>query len=484
MMRILMLGWEFPPYLSGGLGTACFGMTEALVRKGTHITFVLPKAPSVGKDPLSGVDLRSASGTTLHTSDVVPGISSVSRSSTVETQVHTLLSHAARDLWSDKLDIRRVDSLIQPYETEETYMAKLLRQKTGTAITETSQVISEQSRKFWEKLHSVSKTTVDHTETIQLHGGYGKDLMSEVERFSRAAAAIALKENFDVIHVHDWMTYPAGILIKELTGKPLVCHSHALEHDRSGDNVNTEVARIEQIGLNAADKVVAVSYYTKEEIERFYGVPADHIEVVHNAVSRSENPLPYHVSMYKAPGEKLVLFMGRITFQKGPEYFIEAAHQVLKQRSNVRFVMAGSGDMMNRMVSLVAKLRMGDHFHFTGFLSGAEVDTMYAMSDLYVMPSVSEPFGIAPLEAMLNDIPVIISRQSGVAEVVRNALKVDFWDVREMANKICAVLDHQVLADEMVRNCREELRHIRWDHVADRLNEIYSKMCGSHAAQA
>ena len=312
-------------------------------------------------------------------------------------------------------------------------------------------------------------------QILRLHGGYGPDLMSEVYRYACAAVAIARKARFDVIHVHDWMTYPAGILVRKLTGKPLVAHIHALEHDRSGDNMNRDVAGIERAGLEAADRVVAVSHYTKRLVMRQYGIPGDKIKVVHNAVSRSEADRVYAVPE-RCAHEKRVLFMGRVTFQKGPEYFVEAAKLVLGRIPDVRFVMAGSGDMLPNMVRRVAQLRIGSHFHFTGFLKDEEVDRMYAMSDLYVMPSVSEPFGIAPLEAMAYDVPVLISRQSGVAEVVRNAIKVDFWDIREMANKICAILSYPFLAAEEVRNCREELKTIRWENVADRLNAVYEQL--------
>ena len=299
--------------------------------------------------------------------------------------------------------------------------------------------------------------------------------MSEVYRYACAAAAIARRLEFDVIHVHDWMTYPAGMLVKRLTGKPLVAHIHALEHDRSGDNLNRAVAGIEKAGMEAADRVVAVSHYTKQEVMEQYGIPEEKISVVHNAVSRND----IHKSVVipeRCRHEKRVLFMGRVTYQKGPDYFVEAAKLVLDRLPHTRFIMAGSGDMLPNMVRRVAHLRIGDRFHFTGFLRNGEVDRMYAMSDLYVMPSVSEPFGIAPLEAMAYDVPVLISRQSGVAEVVRNAIKVDFWDVREMANKICALLAYPLLAAEEVRNCREELTNIRWENAATKLRVIYDQL--------
>ena len=300
--------------------------------------------------------------------------------------------------------------------------------------------------------------------------------MDEVYRFTTAASAVVLEEHMkkkaDVIHAHDWMTYPAGMLAKQLTGKPLVVHIHALESDRSGHNVNQAIADLERAGMEAADKVIAVSHYTKELVMRDYGIPDSKIVVVHNAVSRSDIsrtcPLPPLCAH-----EKRVLFMGRITYQKGPDYFVEAARLVLDRLPHTRFIMAGSGDMLPNMVRRVGQLRMGSRFHFTGFLKNEDVDRMYAMSDVYVMPSVSEPFGIAPLEAMACDVPVIVSRQSGVVEVLRNAIRVDFWDVREMANKICALLTYPVLAAEEVRNCREELKHIRWENAASKIRAVY-----------
>ena len=441
-MRVLMFGWEFPPYKSGGLGTACYGMGRALAKKGTEILFVLPQTPldapvRVGER----LSLCSASGTRVE-----------------RTARNLRINEEVRELWREKLHIEHVDSLLLPYDTPESY---------------------DERRRELERLQSVKRNADVFSSTqetiLRLHGGYGPDLMSEVDRYACAAVAIARKARFDVIHVHDWMTYPAGILVRKLTGKPLVAHIHALEHDRSGDNMNRDVAGIERAGLEAADRVVAVSHYTKRLVMRQYGIPGDKIEVVHNAVSRSEAERVYAVPE-RCAHEKRVLFMGRVTFQKGPDYFVEAAKLVLDRIPDVRFVMAGSGDMLPNMVRRVAQLRIGSHFHFTGFLKDEEVDHMYAVSDLYVMPSVSEPFGIAPLEAMAYDVPVLISRQSGVAEVVRNAIKVDFWDIREMANKICAILSYPFLAAEEVRNCREELKAIRWENVADRLNAIYAQL--------
>lgn len=513
-MRVLMLGWEFPPNKSGGLGTACYGITSALVKKGVDVLFVLPQT-DLTEHPVSHVKMRSASGTlvpepvkeystetqeyeTTETETVnrevrtkIPGGKTVKPGSKVTTPrtIEELQKYTSH------LMIKGIRTSLQPYLTPETY-EEYIDQLISTEdiksknIFETVEIPAEETvvpdaemlTNIADTITKTAKRTSSRTlvsdgvkwNKIQLQGGYGKDLMSEVYRYSLAAAQIALNEDFDVVHVHDWMTYPAGILIKKLTGKPLVAHIHALEHDRSGDNLNTVVAHIEWAGMSAADRVVAVSHYTKGEVIQQYKIPAEKISVVHNALNRGDykNSFSKTLPPHK---EKRVLFMSRITFQKGPDYFIEAARLVHERMPDVHFVMAGSGDMYLRMVRRVSQLRLGTVFHFPGFQTGPNVERMYASCDLYVMPSVSEPFGIAPLEAMICDMPVIISRQSGVAEVVQNALKVDFWDIQEMANKICAVLAYPKLAEVMVKNSREDLGRIRWANAATQLKDIYSE---------
>lgn len=432
-MRVLMFGWEFPPHISGGLGTACFGLTKAMARRQVDILFVVPrlKAPPDSRH----LTLISASGTRVS-------------SRALQTFEKTI-----KGIWEGHLTVRPLESALFPYATPETYSEQAFRQSAGRGLVG----------------HSHTETV----STLDMGGDYGADLMRDVFRYSQAGAALASTERFDVIHAHDWMAYPAGLMAREISGKPLVLHVHSLEYDRSGSNGNVDVARIEKTALEAADRVIAVSHYTRNLIISEYGIRPDKIDVVHNAVSRAEAKSLYRTRTHAVPGEKLVLFMGRVTFQKGPDYFIEAAALILKRLPAVRFVMAGSGDMLARMVQRAAQLRIGSRMHFTGFLKGPMVEQMYARSDLYVMPSVSEPFGIAPLEAMLYDVPVLLSRQSGVTEVLRNALTVDFWDVQEMANQIVAVLQHPRLAAEVVRNCREELKTIRWEKAADAVINVY-----------
>ena len=267
------------------------------------------------------------------------------------------------------------------------------------------------------------------------------------------------------------MTYPAAVALAKATNKPLVLHVHSLEFDRSGTHQNKQIADIESWGLNNANAVIGVSYYTRALIHQQYGVPLEKIQVVHNGVYKGEVVKNYRIE--QGWPSKVVLFLGRITFQKGPDYFVEAAAKVIPIVNDVLFVMAGSGDMLDRMVSRVRDLGISDHFHFPGFLRGPEVERMFSVADLYVMPSVSEPFGISALEAISYETPVIISRQSGVSEVLRHALKVDFWDVDRMADLIVNALLHEELRADMVAMAHEEVKRLRWDASALRTVDVY-----------
>jgi glycogen synthase len=414
-MRILMFGWEFPPRMSGGLGTACFGITAALAGLGHRITFVLPQPGEASAAPFLNI---------VSASDCTPA----DRGKVEPTSI-------------EQPTIRFSPSLLSPYLNGERYRELYL--SVGKRFPERAAI-------------------------------YSPDLIAEVMRYGRAAGAIAEKTPCDIIHAHDWMTVPAALNARRISGKPLVLHIHSLEYDRSGKNVNPAIRAIEREGLDRADRIIVVSHRTRRMIEELYGTDPGKIAVVHNAVTRAEADGIYHVDRRGTPREdKVVLYLGRITFQKGPDYFIEAAALVLKALPEARFVMAGTGDMMRQMIELVGARGIGNRFHFTGFLQGEEIERIFSLSDLYVMPSVSEPFGISPLEAMLYDVPVIISRQSGVAEILKHALKVDFWDVRDIAGKIIAVLQHPVLAGEMTKKAQEELRKIRWETAAERITEIY-----------
>ncbi len=427
-MRVLMFGWEFPPFISGGLGTACFGMTQSLARRGTEILFVLPQIK--GQDRDSHVRLISASEIPF----------------SPDGPDHKPLP--------GNIEFRLIDSILRPYLTEQEYQS---------VLDDAKEEGEEGDEGDWPE-----------TGPLHISGDYGSDLIHEAWRYGQVAARIARDESFDIIHVHDWMTILAGIRSRRISRKPLVLHIHALEFDRSGESVNRNIYEIERFGLESADHVIAVSHYTKNAIVTRYGIQPEKITVVHNAVDREGGA--GSVIPPKRKGQKIVLFLGRITFQKGPDYFIEAAALVLQHIPDVTFVMAGAGDMWPRMIERAAQLGIGKNFHFLGFISGVQIEQVYAMSDLYVMPSVSEPFGISPLEAMLRDVPVIISKQSGVSEILRNVLKVDFWDVRELANKMISVLKHPALSREMVIRSRESLCTIHWDDAAGKILSVYEKL--------
>jgi len=413
--------------MSGGLGTACHGITKALTRLGHEVVFVVPRMKGKG-DP-SHVELISAS------------------------EVPVPEQYLTEDHIFHGLDVRTIQSLLSPYLNERQYR-DLLQDQELTHLA-------------WDKEQKEEK----RYRLFEISEHYGPNLVAEVLRYGKVAGVIAENHTFDVIHAHDWMTIFAGLHAKKISGKPLILHIHALEFDRSGEHVNQDIYDIERLGMSLADRIIAVSHYTKNLIVNRYGVHPEKISVVHNAVSRAEAGAAYKVE--KDIDKKIVLFLGRITFQKGPDYFVEAAAKVLKEVPDVTFVMAGAGDMMPRMIKRVAELGIGKNFHFTGFLQGAEVEQIFTMSDLYVMPSVSEPFGISPLEAMIYDVPVIISKQSGVSEILRHALKVDFWDVKEMANKIISILKHSALSDEIVERSREEVRKIRWENAAEKIVAAY-----------
>jgi len=422
-MKVLMFGWEFPPHISGGLGTACYGLVKGLAHHKQDIIFVVPKLWG-DEEPLA--DFVNASDITIDYRE-----------------------KKYKNIWKN-LTYLEVSSFLVPYFGPDEF-----KKYTDYALHD--------------------RTDVDESifsNKFQFSGKYGKDLLQEVARYALVAAQIAKDKDHDIIHAHDWLSFPAGIAAKEISGKPLVAHVHATEFDRSGETVNQVVYDIERAGMHAADHVVAVSQLTKNICIRKYGVPEEKISVLHNAVLDAS----IITSNYsKTVPEKIVTFLGRITFQKGPEYFVEAAKKVIDKDPNVRFVMAGNGDLLNRMIDRVAELRMGTKFHFTGFLKGDDVDHMYAISDVYVMPSVSEPFGISPLEAVRHNTPVIISKQSGVAEVLTNAIKIDFWDIDSMADAIFALLHYNGISRMFKDLGSEELKKLKWEHVAAKLITVYQK---------
>jgi glycogen(starch) synthase len=424
-IRVLMLGWEFPPFISGGLGTACYGMTKALDELGVNITFVLPRMVE--------------SEYTTHVKLLTPS----SKSSSEFYKISKLRN----------VKFRAIQSALQPYTTPDVYQKRL-----------------EEHLKLKRMIHG----QVSAASQLVAGFDYSGDMYTEVQRYAANAVELAKQEQFDIIHAHDWMTYLAGIAVAEMSGKPLVVHVHSTDFDRSGEHVNQMIYDIEREGMERADKVIAVSHFTRSIIISRYGIRGEKVNVVYNGVERNCGWPLAKTGISK--DEKIVLFLGRITMQKGPEYFLQAAKNVLEVMDNVKFVMAGSGDMMHRSIELAAELGIGQKVLFTGFLRGEDVQKIYRMADLYVMPSVSEPFGIAPLEALDNNVPVIISKQSGVSEVLRHALKVDFWDVNEIANKVVAVLKYPPLGLTLRSHGNFEVRRLRWKDTAEGCLGIYREM--------
>jgi glycosyltransferase involved in cell wall biosynthesis len=298
---------------------------------------------------------------------------------------------------------------------------------------------------------------------------YGGNLKEEMERFKNKSIEIAKNEDFDLIHCHDWITFPAGIAVKEFSKKPLILHVHATEFDRSGGNCNPWVYDIEKYAFDKADKIIAVSHYTKNNIVNNYFIDSNKIEVVHNAIE-------FFDSSEKIIKKKIVLFLGRLTLQKGVDYFIKAAKKVLEKRRDVVFVVAGSGDMFPQLVDIACSLNIGDKVLFTGRLSDEEVNKLYEIASIYIMPSVSEPFGLTALEAISKGTPVILSRNAGVKEVIKHCLKVDFWDVNELANKILSVLEYSPLRSELVKNSYKELKKLSWKNQSKLVSEIYENL--------
>lgn len=428
-MKVLMFGWEFPPHISGGLGTACYGLTKGMSHiSDLEVLFVVPKA--YGDEDQQSMRLIGAN------------------------QVYVSQKKINYINFKKQVEFIEVGSNMVPYVDPEEYYNLTSFEVAGIR----------------------GDTFINHEGKIDFSGKYGTGLMTEIVNYALVANIIAQENSFEVIHAHDWLAYPAGIAAKEASGKPLVVHVHATDFDRSGGNVNPTVYEIEKRGMEAADKVITVSNLTRNIVIEKYGIPEDKVVTVYNAV----DPLKDNevLGIKKGVNEKIVTFLGRITMQKGPEFFIEAAHKVLQKMDNVRFVMAGSGDMMEKMIRRAAELKMTDKFHFTGFLKGDDVFRMLAISDLYVMPSVSEPFGISPLEAMQSNVPVLISHQSGVAEILTYAIKSNFWDVDAMADAIYGVLNYSALSKMFKKHGKIEVDNLQWEHSARRVKDIYDSVCG------
>jgi len=425
-MNVLMFGWEFPPNISGGLGTACYGIVKGLSEcEDVHIKFVIPKS--------QGNEL-SANNMQLISADQVL----VGREIQLSSQ------------WN-KVSFLQVESKLSPYLTPETYSETISK----SLELENEEVISNTSK----------------GARIQFSGKYGPNLFDEINNYAIVAETIAMEGNFDLIHAHDWLTFPAAVAAKKISGKPLILHVHSTDFDRSGGAINPEIFSIEKRGLDKADKIIVVSNRIKSRLTDQYHIPSDKIVTIYNGIEAEvDKPDEWE---HKPRKEKVVTFLGRITIQKGPEYFVDVARMVIKRMKNVHFVMAGNGELRDRILELSVKYGISNRFHFTGFLNGPEVTEMFRRSDLFMMPSVSEPFGIVPLEAMQANVPVIISLQSGVSELVQNVVKTDFWDVHAMADAVHGILKHKKLSKTLITDGKQEVSKLNWYQPANQIKQVY-----------
>lgn len=417
-MRALMFGWEFPPHILGGLGTASYGLTKGMsLQKDMDITFMLPKP--WGDEDQSFLKIIGA--------NTVPVV------------------------WRDP---------------EWNYLNEQLG---GRIAPEDYYHYRDHIR---EDHHYIGTSGIG---TVEFSGRYPNNLLEEIRNYDAVAGVVCRAFDFDVIHSHDWLTYPAGVHAKFVTGKPLIIHVHATDFDRSRGNVNPIVYGIEKHGMDMADHIITVSNLTRDVVISRYNINPAKVTTVHNAVEPISKEIE-EIQPRRGTKDKIVTFLGRITMQKGPEYFVEAAHRVLQKKKNVRFVMAGNGDMMDKMVRHVAYRDISDKFHFTGFLKGNEVYELLKSSDVYIMPSVSEPFGISPLEAMQVGVPTIISKQSGCAEILDNAIKIDYWDIDGMADAIYAIISSPVMSNHLKTEGKAEVDEIKWEYAALKVREIYNKV--------
>lgn len=445
-----MLGWEFPPFVTGGLGTACHGLTRAMDRRGIRVTFVLPR--SIGQ------------GASTHVNLLEP--SAVAGDAPTESAPHPQTDRTA-SLTGPTPDFEQMRFLNVPAGFTSPYQRTAGQKPVGVSETVPGQPGIETDPVLAEIMPELSG---EPPASWLMGGDYGGDLIEQVARYAHLCVYASRQVEFDVIHAHDWMTYPAGLQVARATGKPLIVHVHSTEFDRTAGHANQRIYDIERRGMHGAMGVVAVSQLTKDTVVHRYGMPSNKVDVVYNGVEIE----PTNVGLTGIQSrDKIVLYFGRITIQKGPEYFIRAAKRVLEVMEDVKFVVAGSGDMARTMIEMAAEMGIGHKVVFTGFLRGDDIKRVFALADLYVMPSVTEPFGIAPLEAMGHDVPVIISKSSGVSEVLTHALKVDFWDIDSIADKIIAVLRHPPLSRTLREHGQMEIRRLTWEGAASRCEQIY-----------
>lgn len=437
-MKILMFTWEFPPLISGGLGMACYGMVKALLALGIKIDLVLPTREMVYFPLREEEDV-----------DRLPAV--------FMDPVHhsEFVSRSFKDI-SERMEYIGITPTPETYfqlGDMRHFLSKVKREYT------VSEHLTREEHEIWDDM------------TTHLIGD--EDLIKKVQEYTQRAERFARELDYNLIHVHDWLTYPSGMLARKISGKPLVAHMHATEFDRAGGPGDERIHKIEHAGMMYADRVIAVSQYTAQMVVSRYRIDTAKIRIVHNAFTIAEDQVYTKKRIFKGP---TVLFLGRITLQKGPDYYLDVAERVLKVHPEARFIMAGTGDMARKLLRRSAQLRLKNRFLFTGFLNRKQVESILRASDIYVLPSVSEPFGISPLEAMAFGITSIISKQSGVAEVVNHAFKIDYWDVDLMADTINHLIENPQISKKMGIEGMKEVNRIHWTEAAEKIRRIYSQV--------
>lgn len=420
-----MLGWEFPPAFAGGLGIACYNIVKTLsLRANVHL--IIPFASS--QNSLENVD--------------VTGLNHVQQEFERENVTREFPNIS---LWQIPISLSAYPSLTGMVPFRETASAR----QVFTSISTWSEVSS-----------------YFHTPEL-----YGNDVLQRTHLYSMAVHELASRWKFDIIHAHDWPTFEAAIKLKHDTHKPLVLHLHSLETDRAGEKTRNEIYTIEQMAMREADRVIAVSEYTKQQIVIHYGIDQEKIDVAHNGAEVVERS-----SFKKQMGEKWITFIGRVTFQKGPQFLVETAKKLIRVYPNARFIIAGSGDLLPSLIHEVARQRLGRYFSFTGFLSREKVKDLLASSDAYFMPSVSEPFGLSAVEAAQQGTASVISKRSGAAEILTNSLRADFWDTDRFANYLYAILKYPVLKKAMESRSSKDVEHLSWSKTTDKIMNVYSAL--------
>ncbi|HLP82796.1 MAG TPA: glycosyltransferase [Phycisphaerales bacterium] len=487
-MRVLMLGWEFPPFIAGGLGIACYGLTKALDKQGHSVIFVLPKPVDRSKSshvkmlsPMSVAGVAAQGGLPLRDLAALSGTGGTGLYQFQHAVFHGVPASFSNPYPGNATQrTQGVGATKEKLPAMDSDGALDIDPALIGAVDSAGEPLTPQPQPAQQLKSGTERGFIGSGGGAGV--GYGNDLVGDAERYARLCVALTRREDFDIIHAHDWLTFPAAIAVAKVTGKPLIVQIHSTEFDRSGSNVNQRVYDIERAGMHAADKVVCVSQLTANICERRYGVPANKLGVVYNGLDKDAHQPAQGAHI--ETDDKIVLFLGRITMQKGPEYFIAAAKRVLEKVPDAKFVLAGSGDMALRMIDLAASMGIGGKVLFTGFLRGGDIERVFKMADCYVMPSVSEPFGIAALEAISHDVPVILSKTSGASEVLQHVLKVDFWDIDEMANKIVSVLRHPSLSQTLRDHGRMELHRLTWDQAATNCVKVYEGVIAERNTRA